>query len=249
MKRNDNEGGEPASDSSDESNVPTPDHPTTIQKLEQKADELVRWLTDKAILGVPPLSSAEHLADEYRIHQGYGSDDERVDALIKWECSKNFTYGFVTGLGGILTTPVSIPAALGASWVIQARMAAAIARIYGHDLDDQQVRAFVLLTLLGNEAAEILRQVGIKVGNRLTLEVIRKIPGKTITAINKLVGFRLLTKAGEKGIVNLTKLVPVAGGIVGGAFDLVACQAVGRIAKKVFQPLESGGPPNSSDGT
>ncbi|HEX5444414.1 MAG TPA: EcsC family protein [Pirellulales bacterium] len=230
------DGREPGPDFSDESNIPAPADPTTIQKLEQKADELVRWLTDQAILGVPPLSSAADLADEYKIHQGYGSDDERVEALIKWECSKNFASGFVTGLGGIITTPVSLPAALGASWIIQARMAAAIARIYGHNLDDNQVRAFVLLTLLGNEAAELLRQVGIKAGTRLTLEAIKKIPGKTITAINQLVGFRLLTKAGQKGIVNLTKLVPVAGGIVGGTFDLVACQTVGRIAKKIFQP-------------
>jgi len=240
MEPNNNaEGGDPEPDSSDDVNIPAPADPTTIQKLEQKADELIRWLTDKAISGVPPLSSAENLADEYKIHQGYGSDDDRVEALIKWECSKNFASGFVTGLGGIITMPVSIPAALGASWIIQARMAAAIARIYGHNLDEDQVRTFVLLTLLGNEAAEILRQVGIKVGNRLTLEAIKKIPGKTITAINRLVGFRLLTKAGQKGIINLTKLIPVAGGIVGGAFDLVTCQTVGRIAKKVFQPVEN----------
>jgi uncharacterized protein (DUF697 family) len=238
--------GEPEPDPSDDENIPAPADPTTIQKLEQKADELVRWITDKAIAGVPPLSSAKNLADEYKIYQGYGSDDERVEALIKWECSKNFASGFVTGLGGIITMPFSIPAALGASWIIQARMAAAIGRIYGHDLDEDQVRTFVLLTLLGNEAAEILRQVGIKVGNRLTLEAIKKIPGQTIRAINKLVGFRLLTKAGQKGIINLTKLVPIAVGIVGGTFDVVACQTVGRIAKKVFEPVVRDGPTNEN---
>jgi hypothetical protein len=104
---------------------------TAVQKLEQKADELVRWLTEKAISGV-------------------------------------------------------------------VRMSAAIARIYGHDLDEDRVRTFVLLALLGNEAAGLLKEVGITVGNKLTLEVIKKIPGKTITAINKLVGFKLLTKAARK---------------------------------------------------
>jgi len=125
-------------------------------------------------------------------------------------------------------------------------MSAAIARIYGHDLDEDRVRTFVLLALLGNEAAGLLKEVGITVGNKLTLEVIKKIPGKTITAINKLVGFKLLTKAGQKGVINLTKWVPVAGGVVGGTFDLVACQTVGRIAKKVFRPIDDSESPTGT---
>lgn len=221
---------------------------TAIQKLEQKADELVRWLTNQAISGVPPLSSASDLADEYLIHEGYEHNDERVDSLIKWECSKNFAAGFVTGLGGIITMPVAVPAALGASWIIQARMAAAIARIYGHSLDEDKVRTFVLLTLLGGEAAELFREVGINVGSRLALEAIKKIPGKTLIAINRAVGFRLLSKAGQKGVINLAKLVPVAGGVVGGTVDLVACQTVGRIAKKVFRPEDDDAHGNKTSG-
>jgi uncharacterized protein (DUF697 family) len=206
--------------------------------LEQKADALIQWIVDKAIAGVPSLSSAERLADEYKTRPGYANDDERVDSLIKWECSKNFASGFFTGLGGVVTMPISIPTALGASWLIQARMSAAIARIYGHNLHDDKVRTFVVLTLLGNEAAGLLKELGVSVGNKLTLGVIKRIPGKSIAAINKLVGFRLLSKVSQQGVIDLTKLVPVAGGVVGGTFDLVACQAVGRIAKKVFRPVE-----------
>jgi uncharacterized protein (DUF697 family) len=221
---------------SDRSKLPEPNDSIAGTTLERKAEELVKWITDKAISGVPPLSSAEELATEYVLDEAYTNADDRVDSLINWECSKNFAAGFITGLGGVMAMPVAIPAALGASWILQARMAAAIARIYGHSLDEDKVRTFVLLTLLGGEAMEILRQVGVKVGNRITLELIKKIPGRTLIAINKKVGFRLLTKAGQKGMINLAKLVPVAGGVVGGTVDLLACQAVGRIAKKVFRP-------------
>lgn len=236
MESGNDDGGQ---DDADKAKSAESGQSTAIKKLEQKADELVRWLTNQAISGVPPLSTASDLADEYLIHEGYDSNDERVDSLIKWECSKNFAAGFVTGLGGLITMPVAVPAALGASWIIQARMAAAIARIYGHSLDEDKVRTFVLLTLLGGEATEILREVGVKVGSRLTLAAIKRIPGKSLTAINRAVGFRLLSKAGQKGVINLTKLVPVAGGVVGGAVDLVACQTVGRIAKKVFRPEDT----------
>jgi hypothetical protein len=97
-------------------------------------NRLTVFLLEAGLAGAGPLSSANDLATEYLIDKGYADDDRRVDALIKWETGKNFTSGFIAGLGGVVTMPVSIPAALGASWLIQARMAGAIARIYGHDL-------------------------------------------------------------------------------------------------------------------
>jgi len=215
---------------------PKPSESTAIEKVGQKAEALVKWITDKAITGVPPLSSAEDLADEYRIHQGFTSDDDRVDSLINWECGKNFAAGFLAGLGGVMVMPVAIPAILGASWVIQARMSAAIAKIYGHNLDEDRVRTFVLLTLLGGEAAEVLREAGVIIGSKLTVQAIRMIPSKAIFAINKAVGFRLLTKAGSKGVINLVRIAPVVGGAVGGTIDLVACRTVGALAKRAFRP-------------
>jgi len=74
---------------------------------------------------------AAGLAAEYLGDDKYRDDGARVAALIKWETAKNFTTGFLTGLGGFITLPVAVPAALAASWVVQARMAAAIACIYG----------------------------------------------------------------------------------------------------------------------
>lgn len=53
--------------------------------------------------------------------------------------------------------------------------------------------------------------------------------------INQAVGFRLLTKAGEKGIINLTKLVPVVGGVVGGTFDAVTCRITAKAAREAFR--------------
>lgn len=203
---------------------------------DSKALKLVKWIADKGINGVPPLSSAKNLALEYKIDAGYENDDERVDSLINWETSKNFTSGFLTGLGGVITLPIAVPSALGASWIIQARMAGAIAEIYGHSIDEDRVRTLVLLSLLGDSGKEVLKQAGIKVGKKLTEKTINGISGKTLIEINKQVGFRLITKAGEKGVVNLTKFVPVVGGLVGGSIDALSCRAVGRISKNIFTP-------------
>src|SRR5262245_45916967 len=206
----------------------------SAQQIESEAPRLVLNILDQAINGVPPLSSASNLAQEYRIDTSYSSDDERVAALIRWETSKNFTSGFLTGLGGLITVPVFVPAALGASFVIQARMCGAIAAIYGHNLQEDRVRTLVLLALTGNSAMEIIKGAGINVGKRLAVEAIDRVPGRVLIEINKRVGFRLITKAGEKGIINLTKMVPVVGGIIGGSFDAAMCVGVGETAKKIF---------------
>ena len=205
------------------------------EPTEGQAVKLVKWIIDKAVDGVPPLSSAEELAQEYLIDTSYPDNQSRTDSLINWETAKNFTSGFITGMGGIITLPVSVPSALGASWLIQARMSGAIAVVYGHELQEDRVRTLVLLTLLGDAGKEVLKQAGIKVGEKITQKVINKIPGKVLIEINKKVGFRLLTKAGEKGVLNLAKAIPIAGGVVGGTFDAVTCRSVGYAAQRIFR--------------
>jgi hypothetical protein len=201
------------------------------------ANRLVKYLLEKGLAGFPPLSSAANLADEYLIDQGFHDNDQRVAALMKWEMTKNFTTGFITGLGGIVTLPVGVPSALGASWLIQARMAGAIARIYGHDLDEDRVRTMILLSLAGDVAKEAMADLGINLGGKLPQSALKQVPGRALVEINKRIGFQLLTKAGGRGIAQFPKVVPVLGGVVGGAFDAVVCRMVGRTAKLLFRPV------------
>ena len=206
-----------------------------VEPTDASAGRLVSYLLEKGLDGVPPLSSAENLATEYLIDQGYATHDRRVDALIKWETTKNFTTGFITGLAGIIALPVAIPSALGASWLLQARMVGAIAHIYGHDLAAERVRTMILLSLAGDVAKEAMKGFGVKVaGGPLTQRAVDQIPGRLLVELNKRIGLRLLTKAGERSAVNLTRVVPVVGGVVGGTFDAVVCRKVGRTAKSLF---------------
>ena len=209
-------------------------NPADGQTSESRALQLVNWLTGRAILGVPPMCSAEDLADQYLNDRRFRDHGQRIDSLINWETSKNAMSGFVTGVGGLITLPVAIPAAFGASWLVQARMSAAIARISGYDIREDRVRTFVLACLLGDALVGIIKQAGIQVGARLTRTLISQVPGRVLIEINKKVGQRLLTKAGQTGAVNLIKWVPFAGGVVGGAVDGYYCRVVGRRARALF---------------
>jgi len=199
---------------------------------ESKIMALLDWSYDKAINGVKGLDSAIDLAESYT-----NNDDnlyDQVNSLIRWQNTKAGTSGFVTGLGGLLTLPISIPANIASVIFVQIRMIAAIAHMAGYDLKNDQIKTMVYACLTGNAAKEILKEVGIEVGAKLAISAIKGISGKTITAINQKVGFRLLTKFGEKGVINLGKAVPLIGGLIGGSVDSYTTNTVGNIARDAF---------------
>lgn len=66
------------------------------------------------------------------------------------------------------------------------------------------------------------------------MNLIKEIPGHAIKAINKAVGFRLVTKFGEKGIINLGKCVPIIGGVLGAALDIATVDVIAKVAKDAF---------------
>ena len=204
-------------------------------KLALVGQDLAGWILDQALDGIGRLPSASDLADEYK-RQPYANDAERVQTLIRWAVAKNAATGFVTGLGGVLTLPVAIPASLAASLAIQAPMVAAIAEIYGHDSKHDHVRTQILLCMIGTAMEDVVKQAGVALGGKVAIEGLKKLPGKVLIAINKRVGFRLLTKFGERGVVNLAKLVPLVGGAVGGTFDGATCYMVGQSADRAFRP-------------
>lgn len=191
------------------------------------------WAYEKSVNGFSGLDSAVELAESY-MRETEKTAYEQANSLIRWQSTKAATSGFVTGLGGLLTLPVAIPANIASVIYVQVRMIVAIAHIGGYDVRNDKVRALVYLCLVANSAKDVLKDVGVVAGRRLVLNSIKSISGKTLFEINKRVGFKLFTKFGEKGVVNLGKAVPLLGGVVGGAFDAYVTNAVGNVARDTF---------------
>jgi hypothetical protein len=187
---------------------------------------------DKAINGVPGFDSAEEMARDYM--KNGNNQIDNCNSLIRWQNAKAGTSGFLTGLGGVFTLPVAIPANLASVMYVQIRMIAAIAYMGGYDLKDDRVKSLVYVCMAGNGAKDILKDIGIVVGTKFTQQMIAKISGKTIAVINQKIGFRLLTKFGEKGAVNLGKTIPLVGGFIGGTFDSVTTNVIGNTTRKTF---------------
>jgi hypothetical protein len=205
-----------------------------MQKISDQSvlTRLLDWLYDRAIKGVPGFDSAVEMSEEYAA--GTGSLADRADSLIRWQVAKAGTSGFLSGLGGVLTLPVAVPANITSVMYVQLRMIAAIAHLGGHDVKSDRVRTLAYACLCGNAAKDVLKEVGVSMGTKLTTAAIERLSFETIKAINRAVGFRLVTKFGETGVINLGRAVPIVGGIIGGSFDSVTTNTVGNIARDTF---------------
>lgn len=207
---------------------------TSRALTQPKVERMLEWAYKQALLSHGPIDGAIELAESY---QGqYGSPREDAKALIRWQMTKAGTAGFLAGLPGALTIPVTLPANLTYVLFIQMRMIVAIAQLGGYDPNDDRVKTLCFACLLGNAGRKLLKDVGIEVGKKIATSALKRLPGKIFIEINKKVGFRLLTKFGEKGVINVGRAIPLIGGLIGGGVDMVWTRAVGNQARDTFTP-------------
>lgn len=154
--------------------------------------------------------------------------------MINNQIIKCTTSGFITGFGGLITLPITIPANISSVLYVQMRMIACTAYMAGYDLKSDQVQTLVYACLAGVSVSEVIKQTGIKIGVKMATSTIKKIPGKTLTKINQKVGFRFVTKFREKGVINLGKLIPGVGAVIGGGLDYVETKVIAKRAYDWF---------------
>jgi hypothetical protein len=163
------------------------------------------------------------------------TDEALARKIVRRKSFKNGLWGALTGVPGIIGLPVTVPADLIASWKIQITMALAIARVYGHTPETTDLKTDIYLILAGDAAREALKQAGVKVGKEITKRVIDKlITRELMKKIWKVVGRKIITKAGHKSLFSFTKMVPLVGAPIGFAFNWTAARLVGRVAIRYY---------------
>ncbi|MGN1168857.1 MAG: EcsC family protein [Acutalibacteraceae bacterium] len=207
---------------------------TESKKISQ--DDIMKLLDscyEKCLNGIPKISpDVKTLADDYS--QKHKTKEEACKAMLKNQIVKCTTSGVVTGFGGAITLPVAIPANIGSVLYVQMRMIACTAYMAGFELQSDQTQTFVYACLAGVAVNNLMKQAGVKFGVKFANGLIKRIPGKVLTKINQKVGFRFLTKFGTKGLVNMGKLLPGVGAVIGGGLDFVETKLIADRAYKWF---------------
>ena len=200
-------------------------------------DRLVEMLVDAGLDGRGPLSSARERADAALARSG-GDREKAIGALARSTTVTGAIGGFVTGLGGFVTMPVSLPVNVAEFYIQAVRMVGGIAALRGYDLDEPRIRTAVLLTLVGSDSDEVLKKAGMTTASgRITSYALKGLPPAALMVVNKAVGFRLMRGVSEKVLSRFGRGIPLAGGIVGGGIDAYMMKKIADHAMKEFPAL------------
>lgn len=200
----------------------------------EKSIAVLDWAYETAINGIPMVSEPLNEFVQSYINK-YGRTEKAIDKMITAQKLKCGTTGFLTGLGGLITLPATLPADLASSLYMEIRMIASIAILRGYNVNDDEVKTLIYMCLVGNAIDDVIKNAGIKTAQSIAAKKLLPLLSKElIKKINQAVGFRLITKGGTKGIVNAGKMIPIFGGIVGGTWNVVEVGIYAKYAKKMF---------------
>jgi len=199
----------------------------------EEFEHILNICYDKAIGGianiVKPISevSAEYI-------EKYHDIEIAAKKMINKQVAKCTTSGFISGLGGVVTLPVTIPTNLLRVMYCQIRMIATAAFMGGYDIYSNEVKSLIYACLAGVSVSNVIKKCGIQYGKKLTAGMLKKLPATILKKINKFVSFKFLTKISGINLLKFLGLVPVVGGVIGGSFDLVETRIVANRAYKWF---------------
>ena len=194
--------------------------------------QIMDWAFDKANGNIPGFGTSHEMAQKYL--EKYGNVSAAINHLVNWQITSASTAGFVTSLGGLATMPITLPANIAGVMAIQMRMIGAIAELGGWHENTEEKKTGMYLCLLGSQAGSALLKFSGQFAIKFATASLKKLPGTVLTKINQAVGFRLVTKFGEKGLVNIHKAIPILGGFVGGAVDAFSTYGIAQAAKALF---------------
>lgn len=237
----------------------TEHHPDAVPKgLAKVAGRLQQVVTTAVRDGVGPLTGAVAYAEDRLgryTNQGQGRGrgegngpdlledgapgspeaEKAIDRIVRESVLAAGTNGFVTGVGGFVTSIATLPANAVGNLIINARMVGATAHLRGYDLDDPHVQTVLTLVVAGSSPQSVASAVGVKLGKGAAIGAIKAIPMSVLRAINRRASIALVAKYGTKrAAITLAKAVPWVGGLVGGTVDATLTRGVAAAAKRTF---------------
>ena len=179
--------------------------------------QILDTLYDKTLSGVPGVSvPVEQMAQEYA--DSNPVVEHGVRAMLNRQVAKCTASGVITGIGGFATLPLSIPANVSSILYMQMRMIACAAYMAGRDLSNVGTQALVYACLAGISGGELEARASVTSSQKLKIKA----------------ASRLAKKLGEKGVLNLVKLIPVVGAGVNGGVDFLQSRTVADRAYRMF---------------
>lgn len=180
---------------------------------------LMRQIVERAVEGTGPVRGAGAWGDQLLKNRD-GSVEAATRDAVAITTSMAGATGFVSGLGGVLASAVTLPANLVGLTILQVRLAATIAHIHGYDVDDDRVRLAVLASLLAEKEVGAMVRAGRLPSTALGMATAPVYDPAVFGTVSDAVMAAMVSRVGGKRMVlAVARRVPVLGGVVGAGVD------------------------------
>ncbi|TIC82720.1 EcsC family protein [Nocardioides sp. GY 10127] len=192
----------------------------------------VRQALERAIAGIGPLPGAAAAATA-ALDQHGGDVEKAVRKVTEDHVRYAGAQGFVTNLGGLVTSTVLVPANISGLALVQTRMLAVIAHLRGYDLSDLRTKNAVLALLIGEERVDRLVEEKELPGPPMALATAPATDRVFHEQLGTMVATELVTRmVGKRAAIVVGRRVPFLGGVVGLGADGYSTWKVGRYAER-----------------
>lgn len=189
---------------------------------------LLKQLYPKAIDGLPLLGTPDKHA---ALFSNRSSTREQANLMIAPHIALAGATGFVTGLGGWLTMPVTVPADLAGVALLQLHMAASCAVLAEKDLSDPVTKEMIVSCLLKRDEGEPNTEKEETI-NRVTV----KVAERGIRSLAKTAIVWGASAAGRRIGGRIARGVPFLGGAIGAVSDSYNTRMVAKHTLGTFFP-------------
>jgi hypothetical protein len=198
--------------------------------------------------GLPGLGTPEQFAAGFR--DVPGTLRERGDQLVRRHIAISSAAGFISGVGGILLMPLTLPTNLAVVAIVQLHMVASIAALAGRDPRSPAVRDAVLACLVGDSPSGETRTAEQETLDRVGLKIAERGLNTLVTAGVGLVGWAGRAAASALVKRRLIRGIPIVGGAIGALSDGYVTRVVAGAALDAFAPErnDDGGEPAPPSG-
>lgn len=200
-------------------------------------DRMLYQIYDRAVSGLPLLGTPEEMAERYQLD--HITVEQTATDLARRYVILGGATGFVCGLPGYVTMPVTIPSNIAGVLLLQSHLCAAIAVLGEHDPREPAARERAIQCLRISRAAgpeETGKRGGSATGRDETKSLFSRLATKLGERGVRLAGeqaTRWMGQAASRAGRNARSL-PLLGGAVGGLADGYNTRQIGRRARQAF---------------
>lgn len=176
---------------------------------------LRRAVGDGMAWGDRLLAEADGLADRQQL----------CDRAIKNSALRTAGWSTIAGLGGPLTFLAGLSFDAGQTLYSQVRLAAALFRIHGVEIEDQRHLPLLMAAAAGIGVGELAALIGSQLARNAINQVLGRLSQAAMERTLTVLGSRLLARAAATSV---SSLIPVAGAIASGGISGALIVASGR---------------------